>query len=271
MHKAKKAVNELKAYLGRDAAGLKLLGVVSDCVNDLRKEARLNAERADRMATVAGGRTQERKRAFQETQELEKSLAQQKQMNAQLQRELAQAQAKVDELEAEIEAFLPEEHGEVSVTLDKKALKGCLRENISVGLVDVGKLRKAFRALVRELKACPLQDLNGMDFKPRRYELSDIIDGYGTQDMINLGRFVSILAVYNMPCIISSRAVVRVNKEGSKREVLKAERQLYGPFLDWFRFNIHEGSEKAREIQDRLMIGERVALNELKNGPTPKV
>ena len=53
MHRAKKAIKQLKEYLGRDAQGVKFLDEISLIVNDLRKDAATASETSQTAERIA--------------------------------------------------------------------------------------------------------------------------------------------------------------------------------------------------------------------------
>lgn len=226
MNKLKEATTALQGHLGRDERGHELLDDLIRVANDQRKELAGEKERSARLELVAKDLRQqldvERAATADAVRRAEVEAARHKQADSErnaLADSLREAQEEIAELQPDLEPF--------QLAAEQSRLRECLRVDYADGgVIDPKQLTAEFNRLRKQMRACPctLNDIKPPSRAPAYYSLDSIVDDLSYEELLKLGRFVAIRALFNFPCTIVSGYTVM--EDDSNLESLR-------PFIEW--------------------------------------
>ena len=130
MHRAKRAIKQLRGYLGRDAKGVKFLDEISQIVNELRKDAATASETAQTAERISD-------RLKDEAITLRDEVAQ-------VSQDLRKAEAKISQLQRQLDAGAND-----VVKVDHEATDVESRD------INVSTLNSMFKRLMRDMPNRP--------------------------------------------------------------------------------------------------------------------
>jgi len=249
MHRTKKAIKQLREYLGRDAQGVKLLDEIAAMVNDLRKDAATALD-----ASQTAGRIADR---------LKDEAIKLRGQVAQVSQELGHAKAKISQLERQSDA-----RAKGVANVDNEA-----RDVESRGISEA-TLNSMFRRLMRDIPNRPepacipwskVESLVIADDKPGRprrrftdevrtfipgmcetYDLRDLVSGYSAADMITLGRMVALNAsIGNALVVYCSKLVLEVDPREKFISTAGKPDRFSEMWVRWTRHNAAGRMSKA--------------------------
>jgi hypothetical protein len=242
MHRAKKAIKQLKEYLGRDTQGVKFLDEISLIVNDLRKDAATASETSQTAERIAD-------RLKDEAIKLRDQVAQ-------VSQDLRQAEAKISQLERQSDARAKD-----VVNVDHETTDVDSRD------INVSTLNSMFKRLMRDIPNRPeparvpwsmMESLVNADDKPSRsrrrfvkeearafipgmcetYDLRDLVSGYSAAEMITLGRMVALNAsIGNALVVYCSKLVLDVDPRKMFMETAGKPDRFSEMWVRWTRNN----------------------------------
>lgn len=237
MHRTKKAIKQLREYLGRDAQGVKLLDEIAAMVNDLRKDAATALETSQAAERIAD-------RLKGETAELTTQVAQ-------ISDNLRHAKAKILQLQRQ-DAMQAKQESNAEVV---KASESCE----STGRITKAGFVAMFKRLVRDMPSRPrpllvpwdsvagsvgveLGDIKtnryrGRSDKARKaasdrcevYELRQLVCDYSHGQMATLGRIVALNASMGNPLVVYCSEHIADTSPGPLPE------RFYKRWLQWSR------------------------------------
>jgi len=202
MNKTKKAVAELRAYLGRDARGIELLDEISRQSTQSRKESVEAVESVNKLLSVVEERDSQISHQQTEIATRKKELGVTRDRLKQREVRIAALEKTIESLESKIDGFIGEpppmvraeiyerKPGEQSVKFEKD-LPPLLR--------DYRKFSDLLKALRREQPICPAPRFReGRSRHPTfskrisesLYDLGDFATSYSRNDVHTLGMFV---------------------------------------------------------------------------------
>jgi len=242
MHRAKKAIKQLREYLGRDAQGVKFLDEISLIVNDLRKDAATASETSQTAERIAD-------RLKDEAIKLRDHVAQ-------VSQDLRQAEAKISQLQRQSDAGAND-----VVNVDHETTDVESRD------INVSTLNSMFKCLMRDMPNRPeparvpwskVESLVNADDKPSRsrrrfvkeevrafipgmcetYDLQDLVSGYSAAEMITLGRMVALNAsIGNALVVYCSKLVLDVDPRKMFLETAGKPDRFSEMWVRWTRNN----------------------------------
>jgi len=242
MHRAKKAIKQLKEYLGGDAQGVKFLDEISLIVNHLRKDAATASETSQTAERIAD-------RLKDEAIKLRDQVAQ-------VSQDLRQAEAKISQLEQQSDARAKD-----VVNVDHETTDVDSRD------INVSTLISMFKRLMRDIPNRPeparvpwsmVESLVNADDKPSRsrrrfvkeearafipgmcetYDLQDLVSGYSAAEMITLGRMVALNAsIGNALVVYCSKLVLDVDPRKMFMETAGKPDRFSEMWVRWTRNN----------------------------------
>ena len=229
MHKVKRAIQQLRQYLGRDQRGLALLDDIAGIANSLRQQVATASEQeasANRVAeTAKANATQAQEKTKKIRSNLERERAQRKSREV----EVTALTARIRELEAELadltppDVPLPEEDPKEVSTRQLSPLVKDARH--WVGMVN--SLRHTMRRAPGPLKILPITRLSRMYV----YELTDIIDDFSGAECLKLGKFIAAMTMIGLDATIMAEENF---SNLARREQRCVPDSVVKPFLKWF-------------------------------------
>lgn len=235
MNKIKEAIADLRAYLGRDAEGLRRLDAITNVANDMRKEIATTKEavrKSSEAIALALTAESEAKSSAVEAKTVTENAERQRKS---VERELSETKKEIERLQSELARIQLKDLPDLPDSLSSK-------QSDSPFLRDVRKFTAMFNHVRREMRVAPtpVQREKAIGTGGAVYELTDIATSYDADEMIRLGRFVTSLALMNMPV----RIVAQENFRTSKRaRVLDAKNEDWmRDFVYWMRSNMRDGN-----------------------------
>ncbi len=224
MHKLKKATSTLRNYLGRDTHGLKLLAEVENIANDLRKKSATEIDRAEVALETKVAAQNDVRLAENESQELKRALIQEKSLRQQRERDVQALECTVVSLQKQLappgDQHLPESGVKKNNRPEARQIKSVLKT-----------LRRQMRFAPKPTRLVQPNNVATAPFERYLvYELKSIATNLSGDNLMTLGRFVAITALFNFPCIIESQDTI-------KGEELLAESGTKN-FFQWIQSSI---------------------------------
>lgn len=228
MHKTKKAIQDLKQYLGKDQMGLNLLAEISEQVNDLRKALATEMGQSERAADRAERAVVERKAAVAESAELAKKLRTTRDRYEQASRNVSEWESRAAKLQKQLDGECDDDAASLGKFEQFSIVKSVMRQ-----------LRKRLRVCPRRVTSFSSNDspflLNG---KTAVYDLHDIVSPKLTRsDLLTLGMFTAVMAAHRTPVVVAAETGLFdiANEAQNKGEITDAEKhKLIGPFVKWW-------------------------------------
>ena len=230
MHKLKKTADSLRNYLGRDERGIDLLDQVVQVANDLHKLLATEKERSEKAMLSKEMSEAISRHAEREISELRSELSQLRVLKQQRERDVQTWKNVADGLQNKLEGMNEDSD---------------LIQKWSDDLLDYREFRSALKALRSKLRIAPKpsrmimmqgiqQDSNGV-IRDRyaTHELNNIVPNLSPTHMMTLGRFVAVLALCNLPCIIEAKKTLQMCDSWDPDTEAITE-----IFIPWFRKNI---------------------------------
>jgi hypothetical protein len=256
MHRIKKAISELRDYLGRDTEGLRRLSEVETIANDVRKQVVLGKERADYAVEKSKSANKALRDAQDVSQQLETELHREQHIRLQRERDVETWKQEANKLQKELNVFLGPDEPSPS-------------ETDPIIPLTIRSLRSNCRQIRRHSRLCPkpiriifpkhTTDPN-TDVGYHAYDLKDIIKNLSVSDFTALGRFVAVLAIVGFPCVIVETSEKFRSKKGwGEVEDIKEDirEKVLKHFLPWFRSNL-DLEPAASMGKQRVKVGERL-------------
>ncbi len=238
MHRVKKAIANLRHYLGRDTHGIALLGEVSTIADALRKDVAAlkdSVEKAEQEKAVAVAAAVT---ASSEIDTLTAALARESALREQREHTVRALEAETAKLREQLN---PSDDDETEQDAPTEMLSVNKRGFIA-----------AFKALRRQMRTAPVPigrvEPTKKSWRPSRhldykhpyaypvYQMSDILKGYTTADFQKLGLFVGCLTVMNMSCILAADSA-HTFCDGRTNDEIDLD-PLLTKFMRWYRTNI---------------------------------
>lgn len=226
MNKLKETTVALQEHLARDERGHELLDELTRIANDQRKDLAAAKDLATRLEQVAKDLRQQleaqRKATADAVRRAELTDANRKQAErerGELADSLRAAQEEIAKLQPDLEPF--------ELAEEQSRLRKCLRVDYADGdVIDPKQLTAEFNRLRKQMRACPctLNDIKPPSRAPAYYSLDSIVDNLSYEELLKLGRFVAIRALFNFPCTIVSGYTVM--EDDNNLESLR-------PFIEW--------------------------------------
>ena len=224
MNKLKKAIHELRSYLGRDTRGLELLAAVEIVANDVRKQASA-AQSSAADAVEAKDKALSRLRATEITL-------------TDITSRLQKSEAQVAQLAGDVRHWRSEA---ASATGELNRIFGT-----EGGTIEQSNLLD-FNALARQMKAvrkwkwfCPKAESGeifsvGMQVstKKTKFHLETLISNLSNEQLLALGRFVAVMALMGVPCWIEANKSINAVLSGDAEYDIPCFRD----FVRWQRHN----------------------------------
>jgi len=250
MHKSKKAIGALRAYLGKDEEGLKLLDNITREVTELRKGVSTADDIAEAARKAASSRRIDLQRAEDWIVELKRSLDREQALLRQRDTAIRAKQQTIEEQQKRIDQLLPD-----LPPLEAECVPLCEDRAIPAKMTDMRVLVNTFNALRKEIPRCP-EAVN--DEVCNVYSLFDIIQSYSVAEMIRLGRFVTCMAMYQFPAAVA--APIGLTAVGAHNDVDDAAvdalvtnfASQMKPFFSWFRENYELEEFRKKLLKTRL-------------------
>ena len=276
MHRAKKAIKQLREYLGRDAQGVKFLDEISLIVNDLRKDAATASETSQTAERIAD-------RLKDEAIKLRDHVAQ-------VSQDLRQAEAKISQLQRQSDAGAND-----VVSVDHETTDVESRD------INVSTLNSMFKRLMRDMPNRPeparvpwskVESLVNADDKPSRsrrrfskgeprtvapgmcetYDLRDLVRGYSAADMITLGRMVALNAsIGNALVIYCSELVLDVDPRDSFLSSGGKPDRFSDMWVQWTMYNTIGIMTPVDEARVRLSAAAQASHPKWIGNRTPQI
>ena len=233
MHKIKKAIADFRNYLGRDMVGLQKLSEIETIANSVRKQAASEKERADRAIEQGESSANALSSANDRIRKLEMELEREHRVRSQRERDAEKWKHEANELQKQLDVLLGPNEPSPSKTG-------------SANLFDIPSLRSNVRQLRRRFRFCP---------KPTRvittkdsaidpwgrysvYDLNGIVKNLSVSELTVLGRFVAVLAVVGVPCVIVESSK-KFSGRGSEEKIAEEARdKVLDHFIPWFQLNL---------------------------------
>lgn len=233
MHKLKIAIADLRAYLGRDTQGLGLLAQIERVGNDVRKQAATEKDRGDSAVRERASAIAALKESEREIEQLRSQLRREQDVSSQLERDVSSRKQRVTELERQLRQTMGDEPDKCSV-----------ERSVDAALSAIESLR-------RWRRVCPKQTgmLTAKQYAVNRHfpihDLTTLIPKMSAADMMGLGRFVAVLAMMNLPCIIESTWLVKDHCDMDKDERFRR-------FFRWFQKNVDCGQFEKSSVEKAI-------------------
>jgi hypothetical protein len=261
MNKVKKAVKELRDYLGNDTRGIALLDKLSRITNDVYKDYANERKTSASLRTSLDDANASRSAAGLQTQKAAEALVQERALRAQRDRDVSTERCKVAALQRQLDKLMPElETPELAIKTPAKNPLGppSSAAELPKGLKDKKALAAAFHSMRKELTVAPPPEPVAAALKHRRvcymYYLEDIVQDYSPASMMLLGRFIATMSMFGIPSVIATEHVHSywIEHDNLPHKTLK-------PFVRWFRHGM-KSSKFADKAYDASLSTEEMVV-----------
>jgi len=233
----KKQIQCMREHLGSDQRGVELLVSIKELADGVRKEfsrERLKREDANKKNQTFGESCAELKSEVyslkSEVQSLRSRLAQSESRASGLASGLSDAEKQIRSLKGESE-------------LGSKSDGNIYDPERILGLCRFLRKRQKYApspslqvALSRPTERTWLGGGSAQRAKIQCYDIETVVKDLSHESIFELGCFVAVLAMFNLPCIVRSNKVLSGNGEDSDIKI-GVDEGRYGKFLGWFSKN----------------------------------
>lgn len=238
MHKIKKAIERLEDHLGRDSAGVALLGDIASIADAMRKEASAAKDRASHASACRNALDADLRAAKADNASKATLL---EQANARLDargREIAAHKATIAALRDELEATMPEAVEEPLWVDSNSEVDDRTDYATSEELPPLVRKSKdfteAFNAVCRRWRTSPTL-VAYESVEPQCVLLENMARNYSGAELLDIGRLVVVRAMLNAPiAVVAAATFVNTTLRGQK---LNTDHML-STFVKWDHRNI---------------------------------
>jgi hypothetical protein len=228
MHKIKKAIADLRVYLGRDTAAIERLSEVETIANNMRKQLASEKGRAGLAIKQANSDDAALVDAKGKIRQLESELHRERHVRLQRERDVETLKREAEKLSKPIDQ---------NVSLPDEIIS-------NDNLYYVKSLLSSIRMLKHRWRVCPKAETSIAIKKPKVghqiheqgfisvYGLDTVIGDLSGAELMNLGRLVTVLAAMNVPAVFKYQGTIQDQKAHDRDQLAKF-------FIPWFRENVN--------------------------------
>ena len=238
MNKIKEALASFRVYLGRDTEGLRRLDVIAGISNEMRKEIVILKEAVQRAKASLDQAVETERKSCDSVRDLRQGMELESRKLLKAERELKSARDDIKRLQAEIDSLVPADIPDIPQEFSNLCAESPL-------LRDARQFSAMFNHVRRDMRVAPPHVQLLKKFPPYAYEITDIIGSYSADDILRLGRFVTVLALSNFPGIIVAQENFATSKQARIRNILESDGGPIAKFVSWFRSSIEDPDRKG--------------------------
>lgn len=227
MNKLKEAAAALRGHLGRDERGHELLEQLTRLAHEQRKELTAEKERSASLERVAQDLRRQlavKDATIGETARLAREEAA---LRKQADNERNALAASLNEAQEEIAKLQPADLEPYQLPAERPQLSDILGSRPDDDVrINPKELTEEFNWLRKAMRVCPYPlDPAAISRRIAYYNLESIITHFSHNELLKLGRFVAVRALFDFPCgILSDYAVMTDASNMASME----------PFIRWF-------------------------------------